>query len=409
MNRRVVASWCLYDFGNSAFAVLFPSIYGIYYAKTVVGGAAGDQWWGWVNSLSMLCVAITAPLLGGIADHAGLRKRMLAGYTALGVAAVLAFPAVRPGMVLAGFLLGVVANLAFEGGAVFYNSFLPEIAPATHQGRVSGYGFAVGYVGSLVALGCAFVLLANDAAIHAVWVLLAAQWTLAAIPPLLMLPADRRGRIGFLEAGAMGVRNTLRTLREVLRLRDLRRFLLAYFFYEDGVNTAIQFASIYAAKNLGFEDKEVLGLLALLQVAALAGSMAMARPTDLLGPKRVVRATLVWWVAVVLCVYFSRSKATFTVTATLAGLGLGSIQAASRALMSRLIPAGREAEMFGFYSLCGKTGAILGPLLVGLFSRPFGLDKAILVVAAFHLTGFWLLGRVRVTPAAAECSSTGPK
>ena len=129
MDRKTIWAWCLYDFGNSAFAVLFPAIFGAYFQGHVVGGDEGTRWWSYVGSLSMLMVALTSPLLGGVADHAGVRKRMLAIYTALAVCCVLGFTAVEPGMVVAGFVLATVANFAFEGGIVFYNSYLPDIAP----------------------------------------------------------------------------------------------------------------------------------------------------------------------------------------------------------------------------------------------------------------------------------------
>jgi len=232
MNRRILRAWCLYDFGNSAFAVLFPFVFGTYYAHTVVGGARGSALWGYAGSLSMLCVALSAPLLGGIADHAGARKRMLLLFTAVGLGTVLGFDAVGPGTVAAGFVLAIAANFAFEGGIVFYNAYLPLIAPPSHHGRVSAYGFATGYVGSLVAIGVA-VLLARTLGVAWIWPALALQWGLFALPAFLRLPADRPTGMGLLASGKRGVKRTLFTWREVAGMPDLRRFLLAYFFYMD--------------------------------------------------------------------------------------------------------------------------------------------------------------------------------
>jgi UMF1 family MFS transporter len=393
MNRRSVAAWCLFDFGNSAFAVLFPFLYGSYYAKTVVGGTEGSFWLGAMVSASMLCVAVSAPFLGGIADHAGIRKRLLGLYTATAIAAVLCFAHVSPGMVLAGFAVGVVANFAFEGGIVFYNAYLPEIAPATHHGRISGAGFAVGYVGSLVAIGFA-LLLRNWAWI---WLALALQWALFALPLFLILPRDRPSGTGVGGAAREGFRNTVRIWKEVLAMPDLRTFLLAYFFYMDGVDTVIFFAGPYATQKLGFGDVELLGLLALIQVTALVGSLAMARATDVRGPKWVVRIMLVWWIAVCAATWLvDDSRPLFWAVAVLAGLGLGCIQASSRAFMSRLIPKGREAELFGFYALCGRTGAVIGPFVFGSISRALGDQRyAVPTVGLFFLAGLLLLRKVR--------------
>ncbi|MFQ5846021.1 MAG: MFS transporter [Planctomycetota bacterium] len=395
MDRKVVRSWCLYDFGNSAFAILFPFIYGTYFADHVVGdrGRGGEWWWGLTMSTSMLAVAVSAPLLGGIADHSGARKRLLALYTALGVAAVLAFTSVSPGAILPGFLLGALANFAFEGGIVFYNAYLPDIAPPSHHGRVSARGFAVGYVGSVAALGAAALLLPH---LDWIWIALAAQWALFSLPAFFLLPADRRTGTGVLEAAKRGLRQTRQTLRSVLRMHDLRRFLLAYFFYMDGVNTAIVFAAVYAKRTLGFEVGELLTLMAAVQVAALVGSLVMAGPTDVKGPKWTVRLVLLWWIGVVTAAHFAQTKGAFWAVAVLAGLGLGSIQAASRAFMSRLIPAGREGELFGFYALCGKTGAILGPFLFGQLSVWVGARSAILALAAFYVAGLVLLRKVEI-------------
>ena len=391
-NRRTLRAWCLYDFGNSAFAVLFPAVMSIYFAKVIVGDEGlGKLRWGQAISLSMLLVAVTSPFLGGIADHANLRKRMLAIYTALGIVAVLCIPLLGAGMVWRGFIVIVLANVAFEGGIVFYNSYLPLIAEPERHGRVSAHGYAVGYVGSLVALGYAAVL--TDA-LSWVWVLLALQWLLFASPGFKYLPRDEKGGMGFLEAGRHGLRTTKQTLRDVWGMTDLRRFLIAYFFYMDGVLTVIHFANLYAIDVLKFSTQGAIMLLGLVQITALAGSWGMAGVTDRRGPKWTVSVTLLWWIGVVVAAYFATSKPFFTVVAGLAGLGLGSIQAASRAFMSQLIPKGRESEMFGFYGLCGKSGAVLGPVMFGLIWEFVGPRQAILSVAAFYVLGYALLRRV---------------
>ena len=400
MDRKVVRSWCLYDFGNSAFAILFPFFYGTYYATHVVheGSAhSGEWWWGLTISVSMLAVALTAPLLGGISDHSGARKRLFAGYTVLGLVTVLAFTQVGPGTIVLGFVLGALANFAFEGSIVFYNSYLPQIAPPSHHGRVSAKGFAVGYVGSLVALGLAAALFKRG--MEFVWITLAVQWALFAIPAFKNLPPDRPTGIGLRNAAARGVRQTAETFKSVLGMRRMRRFLFGYFFYMDGVNTAIVFAAVYAKLTLKFSDPQLLMLMALVQLSALGGSLLMAKPTDVKGPKWVIVRVLIWWVLVITAAHFTHSKALFFVVAALAGLGLGSIQASSRAFMSRLIPKGREAELFGFYALCGKTGAILGPFLFGALADAHGARNAILSVIAFYAVGFLMIRGIEDEPA----------
>jgi len=397
MDKRTINGWCFYDFGNSAFAVIFPVIYGTFYAETVVQGTRGDRWWGYIGSCSMLLVALSSPFVGGIADHAGVRRRMLLAYTLAGIGAVLGFATVGPGAVLLGFALGAVANLAFEGGVVFYNAYLPEIAPASHQGRVSARGFAFGYVGSFLALGLAALLLWDrlGLGVSAVWLACAAQWGIAGAFAISRLPADRASGMGMSAAASLGFRRTFATLRDVLARKNLRRFLLAYFIYEDGVNTVIWFAPIYARKDFGFGAGELLLMYGFLQIAAVAGSVLMGKPTDVKGPRWAVRTLLLWWVFVVVTAFLAPSKPFLWAAAMLAGLGIGGIQSASRAFMSRLVPEGREAEFFGFYALCGKTGAIMGPILFGTIADLTDSRRvAILLVILFYATGFLLLGRV---------------
>ncbi len=397
MDRRTVNGWCLYDLGNSAFAVIFPVIFGTFYAEHVVGGTTGDRWWGYVGSCSMLLVAVSAPFVGGIADHAGVRKRMLLAYTLAGIAAVLGFSVVSRGTVVLGFALGVFANFAFEGAVVFYNAYLPEIAPASHQGRVSARGFAFGYVGSFVALGVAGALLSESVGfgVEAVWIACAVQWGLAGAFALSRLPRDRPAGMGLAAAASLGFKRTSDTLRDVLRRKNLRRFLIAYFIYEDGVNTVIFFAPVYAKKDFGFESGELLLMYACLNVAAVLGSVLIGKPTDAKGPRWAVRTLLVWWVFVVVAAFLAPSKPFLWAAAMLAGLGIGGIQSASRAFMSRLVPAGREAEFFGFYALCGKTGAVMGPVLFGTIADASGSRRlAILLVIVFYAVGYLLLRRV---------------
>jgi UMF1 family MFS transporter len=193
------------------------------------------------------------------------------------------------------------------------------------------------------------------------------------------------------------VADTLATLRRIVRQRDLGRFLLAYLFYEDGINTVVFFSSVFAGHTLGFTTAEVIQLYFVVQLSALAGAWAWGRPTDVRGPKLVVMVTLVQWCVVVGAAYFVRTKMQFFVVAVVAGTALGAVQAASRTLMATLIPAGREAELFGFYSLCGKTAAIFGPLIFGLASWLTGGNQRVAIVAVglMFVIGLALLSGVR--------------
>ena len=398
MNRKHVASWALYDFAGSIYSsVITTAVFAVYFANVVVGaeGGRGDQIWGWVVSLSVAIVAISSPLIGSIADRAGARKKLLVIYTLVGIAAVSGFITVGPGTVALGFALAVIANVGFEGGQVFYNAYLPDIAPRSHQGRISGLGFGLGYAGSAAGL-IAAIPLARAQRFDLLWLMVAGWWLLFSLPAFFSLPEPAGVGESVGRAAVNGLKNFRRIVREVMAERELKRFLISYFFYIDGVNTVIAMAALFATTTLAFAQSEVIVLFLVVQFSALAGSFALAKATDTLGPKRIILWTLVLWSAVAVSAYFVPSKTGFFVIAVVAGTGLGSIQAASRSFMASLIPEGKEAEMFGFYSFCGKTSSIMGPLVFGGVSRATGGNQriAVLAIAIFFIVGGLLLRRV---------------
>ena len=387
--RRILA-WCLFDFANSAYsAVIVATVFGIYYTTTIVGNerGLGDLWWGRVISVSMIGVALTGPVLGALADRAGLRKRAFVAFTLLCIACVALFPTIRPGMILWGFALAALANFAFESSQIYYNAYLPDIAPPERLGTVSGLGFGIGYLGSIVGLLIALPLAAAHR-LDLLWLAVAGFFAVFSLPAFLVLPADRPRPAAF---------DLWRLARDVFGRPELRRFLIAFFVYLDGVETTIYFSGIFAAKTLGFTTSEVIKLFLAVQASALVGSLLLARPTDRWGPKRVLTLTLFLWIGVSIGAYFAHTKAFFFGVAVIAGLGLGPIQAASRALMASLIPPGQEAEMFGFYAFCGKSSAVLGPLVFGAVSYLLGGNQraAVAAVGVFFAVGLVLLQRVR--------------
>ena len=396
-DKRTVRSWVLYDFANSIYpAVVTTAVFPIFYRGAIVGaeGGLGDLWWGWAVAASALVVALTSPLLGAIADRGGTRKRFLGFYVVVCLVGVGLMTTLQPGMVLAGFLCFVVANVGFESANVFYNAYLPDIVPPSRLGRTSGYGYGLGYLGS--ALGLVLVLpFAQAGRLELVWLTVIAFYAVFSIPAFLFLPRDRGGmRIG--QAAAKGLADFGRIAAEVWRDRNLRRFLFAFFFYIDGVLTVIAMAAIIAQGTFGFDQQQVIILFLIVQFSALAGAFALAKPADTIGPKKVLTGVLFLWVAAGIAAYFVQSSTVFYGLAILAGFGLGSVQSASRALMASLIPDGREAELFGFYALCGRSSSVLGPLLFGGVTFLAGGNQrpGFLVLTALFLIGLVLLQRV---------------
>ncbi|HMA42557.1 MAG TPA: MFS transporter [Gemmatimonadales bacterium] len=398
LNRPRVLAWCFYDFANSAYsAVIIATVFSVYFARQIVGNETGrgDQVWGWAISTSMVIVALTSPVLGAVADRAGVRKRMLAAFTALCIVCVALFGTIRPGMVWWGFTLAVLANVGFEGSLVYYNAYLPDIAPPGQRGYVSGLGYGIGYAGSALGLLIALPLV-RSGRYAATWLSVALFFVVFSIPLFRAMPPDVASGVPARRAAVDGITDFRRILRDALGVRDLRRFLAAFFFYIDGVETTIFFASIYAATTLHFTPGELILMFLAVQVAALVGAVLLARPIDRWGPKRVIDLSLLVWVAVVIATALTHGKAAFLAIAVIAGTQLGTVQAASRALMASLIPRGKEAEMFGFYAVVGKSSAILGPIVFGTVSHALGGNQraAVLAVGTFFVLGLVLLQRV---------------
>lgn len=397
-NYKQIISWCLFDFANSSFSAVIASvIFPVYFTSYIAGNehGLGDLWWGRAISLSMFVVVITSPFLGGIADFSGIRKRFLILYTVICITSVASLSLLKKGMIIEGFFLITVANIGMEGGLVFYNSFLPEITPREYQGRVSSWGYGIGYLGSISSLLLSIPLI-NSGNINFTWIMVSLFFMIFSIPAFLYLPADEKKGLRVSSAAKEGLRFTIRGLKKIWSQRETRKFLIAYLIYEDGVNTVIVFSSIFAATTLGFTDRELINLYILVQITALIGAFMMAKPIDYVGPKKIVSISLIMWTTVSFLAFFISEKSYFWIIAIIAGLGLGTIQAASRALYTQFIPLGNETEYFGVYAMIGKSSAIIGPLLFGYISVATGSQRpAILFVSIFFMLGLVILQLVK--------------
>ena len=272
---------------------------------------------------------------------------------------------------------------------------------------MSGRGFGWGYLGSALGLllvlpfgleqGRALLGVTEEQGYQFIWLTVVAFFFLFSIPAFRRLPRDGAGEMPIGEAAVLGIRSVRSIAAEVWRIPNLRKFLFAYFFYIDGVLTIIAMAGVIAGVTFGFSMVGVIILFLIVQFSAMAGALAMARPTDRLGPKKVLTWVLMMWVAAGIAAYFIQGQTAFYVLAVVAGIGLGTVQSASRAFMASLIPDGREAQMFGFYALCGKSSSVLGPFLFGLVTVAAGGNQrpGFLLLTAFFLTGLLLLQRVR--------------
>lgn len=395
----IVAAWASFDFANSSFAMIMVTfVYPLYFGNVIVTDGHGDLYWGIAMSSSMLLVALLAPALGAIADITRSKKLFLAGCTLLAVLGTAGASLLEPGMIVAGALLFIVANAGFEGGIVFYDAFLPEISPKEQYGRISGYGFATGYVGSLVIILITKDLLLSNQ-IPQAFLITAVVFALFALPLFLFVPERRKATSSLSkQVISRSFREVLQTLKNIRKYPSLAWFLLAFFLYNDAILTVIGFSGRYAQNTLKFETGDLIILLMMVQAVAVIGSLFFGHVADKIGPKRTIVITLFVWIAVIIGAYFSSDAISFYIVAAVTGIALGSSQATSRSLMARLTPIEHTAEFFGFYDgFCGKASAVVGPLLFGFLSDSFGQRPAIVSLGILFIVGLIMMQRVQDT------------
>lgn len=400
---KVIWSWALYDFANSAFTTLVVTfIYATYFTKAMAPDEIlGTAWWSRAVALSAILIAVLSPLMGAIADQGGARKRFLAVSTAVCVLATAALAFIAPGdtgtAVLA-LTLFVVANIAFEMSSLFNSAFLPSIASPERIGRVSGYGWGLGYVGGLLCLVVALVGFVQPEVpwfgmtteggwnVRATNLLVAAWFLLFSLPMFLHVPERRATHAKVDVVGAF--RGLAQTLRDVQRYREVVKFLAARLIYNDGLVTIFAFGGIYAAGTFGFTISEVILFGIVLNVASGLGAIAFGWVDDKLGGRNTILITLVALIVASLMAVLAPTRAWFWAAGILVGIFVGPNQSASRSLMGRLVPEKHETEFFGFFAFSGKATAFLGPLLLGVVTKLFDSQRAgVATVIAFFAVG----------------------
>jgi UMF1 family MFS transporter len=402
-NKKKILYWSLFDFANTAFYVIVLTVgYPLFFKEVITQNSPNSDFlWGLSFSISMLIVAFISPLLGAIADYGAGKKRFLLVFTSLCILATASLYFTGPSMIFLGIFLLVLANIGFEAGLVFYDAFLPEIATERSYGRVSGYGFAMGYVGSLITLMIAFPLYqagfveSNLFNVRMSFIIGALLFLLFSLPLFLFIP-DKQLKFKFeVSQISEGYSRLRSTFREFKKYKNIAIFLLAYFLFIDGVNTVIIFSSIFARESLQMEFSEIILLFVIVQSSAMIGSAIFGIISDNIGHKKTLIITLIIWIGVVVSAYFVHDKNIFFFIAGVAGISLGSSQSTSRSLMTSLTPQDKKTEFFGFYSFFGKASAIIGPLMFGLISSLVDQRTAIVSVAFFFVTGIIILTKVK--------------
>jgi len=407
---RLIWSWAFYDWANSAFTTLVVTfIYSTYFTKAMAPDeVTGTAWWSRAVAVSAVLAAVLSPILGAAADRAGARKPFLGAATALCVLATafLAFvPPSLPNAALAALVLYVIADVSFETGYVFYNAFLPGIASPQRIGRVSGYGWGLGYVGGLVCMGIALVGFvqpevpwfglskAEGFNVRATNLLVAAWFLVFALPLFLFVPEQRLGRVRLDVRGAL--RELAGTVRSIRRYREVVKFLLARLVFNDGLVTVFAFGGIYAAGTFGMSLSEVIAFGLAINVAAGLGAIVFGFLDDRIGGKKTLVMTLVALSVATGIAVWAPSREWFWVAGMLIGIFAGPNQSASRSLMGRFVPERQQAAFFGFFAFSGKATSFLGPILLGTVTAAVGSQRAgVATVLLFFVVGGLLLSTV---------------
>ena len=402
--KREVWAWAMYDFANSGYTtVVLTAVFNAYFVAVVAGNAPWATFaWTAALSVSYLLVMVAGPLVGAWADAHAAKKRALALSTLVCVAGTAALVFAGPGAVAYAVIFIVISNFAYSIGENLCAAFLPELARPAALGKVSGWGWSLGYFGGILALGISLAWVMSAAsrgsttgdAVGGTMLITAAVFALASLPTFLLL--RERATPQAVPGARAALARLTETARHARQYRDLLLVFVTGACYQAGVATVIALAAIYAEQVIGFKTQDTIMLVLVVNVTAAIGAFGFGYAQDRIGKVNALRITIVGWVAMTVVAYFSQTAAMFWVAANLAGLCMGSSQSAGRALVAYLSPAGRSAEFFGLWGVAIRLAAVLGPLTYGAVTWATGGNHrlAILLTGCFFIASLIVLAFV---------------
>ncbi|MBA2711233.1 MAG: MFS transporter [Tatlockia sp.] len=403
---KEIVAWSLYDFASSPyFVVILTFVFAAYFSKSIAPNMIeGTALWGYTSSASAFMIAIVSPILGAIADYGGHHKRWLFGFTYMGIIATSCLWFAYPGQNYIWFTLTCVfiSNFALEVATVFYNAFLPRIAPAKYLGRVSGWAWSFGYLGGILCLIISlYVFIEGDlglwlgkdnlANVRSVAILVAV-WLAVFSLPLLIAPSTAIKPLATQAAVKKGMYELLQTIKNLPAQRNLLLFLIARTIYMDGLNTLFALGGIFAAGTFNLSVTEVVMFGIIINIMAGIGAAGFAWCDDWLGSKKTITISLGCLLVTYCFLLTVRSVSLFWLFAPILGIFVGPVQSASRTFLARLAKPDEITRMYGIYSLTGKITSFLGPLLVGIFTTFFHSQRmGMAVLIPFFVIGAGIL------------------
>lgn len=411
--KKEIFGWAMFDFANQAYTLLIITvIFPVLFTTVIVGDAdneyrMGNLLWSVALAISYLLVVFTGPIFGAIMDFSASKKKFLFYSYVLTIISTTALYFVEPGLIILGVIFLVISNFAYSIGENFIASFLPSLGPPDDLGKISGFGWALGYVGGLVSAGFVIVYLGdatleNFERIRWVGPFAAIFFLLAAIPTFLWVkePGIKKELPEGETFASVGFKRLGDTLKEVKKFQDLTVFLISVFFAMAGIYIVISFAFIYGDQVVGWNEEVRILMFVIVQITAAAGAFGFGFLQDRIGARLTYNLTLCLWFIAVLGIYAVSGLTDFINTlfgsdfeaqyvflyiGILAGLSLGSSQSASRALVGLFTPESKSAEFFGFWGLSNKFAGVFGIIGLGLLQAEFGLHRSILFCAALFL------------------------
>ena len=431
-DRRTVFGWAMYDWANSAYITTFGAIVAAFFTGVIVPedgfhGLSGETLWSLVVSTGAFILFLWMPVLGAMADYASAKRRFLRGFMIVGTVTTILLPLVPDGAVITFLAVVLITQIGFVAGNVFYDSYLPIIATDDTIDQVSSKGFAYGYLGGgvYVLLALALILLSGEDGLTGlsentaarigiagagVWWLGFAFFSLRRLPEdgePKPLPPHMTGQPRWLAYARIGFSRTAATVKKLLGFKHILLFIVAFFFYNDALNTVIVVTGAYAADTLELATTEIIITFLIVQFVAFGGALFFGVVAARIGAKPTIMVALVIWVGVAIAGYFLPAGDPLPLygLGVVVGLVLGGVQALSRSLYGSMIPEEASAEFFGFYTTLSKFSVIWGPLVFALVSGITGSGRpAILSVVGFLVVGMLILSRVDISEAQASRS-----
>lgn len=408
--RKARFGWCLYDWANSAFAtVILAAVLPVYFVSLVPENGAtlplfsvhkfsATSLWGYSVSISMVVLAIAAPALGALADRNAWHKRLMLLFWLCGCAATALLATTGSGAYLRAAVFFIIGNLAFAGANIFYNAYLPLLAPVEQTDRLSARGFSYGYVGGGLVLAMVFLLILKfdffgfidqGAATRFGFLITAFWWFIFAIPTFIYLPkTEKRSDT----EQSFSLKGYFNQFKQLLRYRDLSIFLIAFLCYNDGIQTVISVSAIYAREELQLGQGTIIGCFLMIQFMAMPGALFFARLGERIGTSRAIIFSLCIFLLVCIFAYRMTSALEFWILGGVIAIILGGSQALSRSLFASMVPKPKSAEFFGFFTISSRFAAIFGPLLFALVADLSGSSRnSILALGIFFIVGGLLL------------------